>query len=178
MYLVEGQMNHYQAFIDGGSRGNPGISASAFVLCQNRRHITTKAESIGIATNNVAEYMALTALVIHLQDLKLPAMTVDVYCDSLLVVNQVNKVWRTKDKTLADMQFITVNGAKDCGISLRLKHVRREKNTEADKAVNRVLDQVEALSKAGRPVEKVVMAWDAPLMCTAAEWESIFFTNL
>ena len=49
-------------FTDGGSRGNPGPAAYAFVLeAENGTVLEARGEAIGVATNNVAEYSALVA---------------------------------------------------------------------------------------------------------------------
>ena len=51
---------HIIAHIDGGSRGNPGPAASAFVLTDPRgRKLQARAFFLGEATNNVAEYTAI-----------------------------------------------------------------------------------------------------------------------
>src|SRR3954463_11785609 len=75
-------------FADGGSRGNPGPSASGFVILDMEDTILVdKGVYLGITTNNQAEY---TALKIALEEaIKMGVREVHVYLDSLLVVNQM-----------------------------------------------------------------------------------------
>lgn len=176
-------MTQYEAFIDGGSRGNPGLSASAFALSTKvdgvYTHQLTRARYIGTTTNNVAEYKALGLLVEelatrpgHQDDI------VKVYCDSLLVVNQMSDVWRTKDENLCSLRRRILDSALTAGILMRLIHVPRAKNIEADKAVNLCLDYVQDSVSVGLRVTKMEKTWTYPVSCSSAEWHSKNFTNL
>jgi ribonuclease H / adenosylcobalamin/alpha-ribazole phosphatase len=182
MYLVEGQVNQYKAFIDGGSRGNPGLSASAFALSLktatgDQRHVLTSGKYVGVTTNNVAEYLALEMLCNHLAETD-AGCSVDVYCDSLLVVNQMNGVWRTKDDNLFTIRKRIFFIARAGGLLPDIKHIPREKNSEADKAVNLIMDGVQHLNETGMAPNKFMRDWETPITCSPAEWPSKFFTNL
>ncbi len=130
---------HLILFGDGGSRGNPGPSASGFVIYDADGNVVQEGgEFLGITTNNVAEYTSLigglTAALKH------GAKSVDCFMDSQLVINQMNGLYKVKHP---DMQALHAK-VKDLLTrfeSVSFGHVRREKNTAADAMVNKILDQ-------------------------------------
>jgi ribonuclease HI len=126
-------------FSDGGSRGNPGPSASGFVLLDmNDKILVDQGVYLGVTTNNQAEY---TALKLGLEAaLKLGASEVDCYLDSLLVVNQMRGIFKIKNRDLWPVH----DSIKDLVVKfkkVRFTHVPREHNKMADAAVNRALDE-------------------------------------
>jgi len=128
----------HKLFTDGGSRGNPGPSAIGAVLYDEDKEIDSVAEYIGEGTNNQAEYQALIAG-LNLA-LKRNIKELDCYLDSELVVKQLNREYKVKDKELAKI-FVKI-----WNLSLQFKkitftHVRREKNKRADELVNQALDE-------------------------------------
>lgn len=129
------------AYSDGGSRGNPGPSASGFVLMDSSE--TTIFEGgtfLGITTNNVAEYQAVY---IALQKaLELGATHVDFRLDSLLVVNQLNGIYRIKNPDLGAINARIVELVRQFE-KVTFMHVRREYNRLADGMVNKILDEHE-----------------------------------
>ena len=86
-------------FADGGSRGNPGPSASGYVLMDlDNNVLVEKGIYLGVTTNNQAEYQAVK---FGLEDaVKNGAREVSVYLDSLLVVNQMNGIYKIKNRDL------------------------------------------------------------------------------
>lgn len=126
-------------YSDGGSRGNPGPSASGYVLLdEDDKILMDEGLYLGVTTNNQAEY---TALKLGLEAaLKLGAREVDAYLDSLLVVNQMRGIFKIKNRDLWP-----VHGAIKELVTkfdkVRFTHVPREHNKLADAAVNRVLDE-------------------------------------
>lgn len=126
------------ANIDGGSRGNPGPAASAYVLADEKGNIIEeKGVYLGEATNNRAEYYAL-----HLAleaGIRRGVCAIEIRSDSLLLVNQFNGKFKIKDAGLFKMMGeIKSLGAKISKVTLT--HVPREKNKLADAAVNKTLD--------------------------------------
>ncbi|MEK7059869.1 MAG: reverse transcriptase-like protein [Patescibacteria group bacterium] len=126
-------------FGDGGSRGNPGPSASGFVVLDMEDNVLVdKGVYLGVTTNNQAEY---TALRLALEEcLKMGVREVEAYMDSLLVVNQMKGIFKVKNRDLwpihdAIKQLVT----KFDHVSFA--HVPREFNKLADAAVNRALDE-------------------------------------
>ncbi len=132
------------AYIDGGSRGNPGPAAAAYVLADERgRRLETKAFFIGETTNNVAEY---TAICRALEAIKsLGAEQITIYSDSELLVKQLNGQYKIKSDNIKPF-FMQAVELLDNFESWEIKHIVREKNKQADELVNRALD-------AGRDIE-------------------------
>lgn len=131
--------DHVKIFGDGGSRGNPGPSASGFVVLDMEDNILVdKGVYLGITTNNQAEY---TALRLALEEcVKMGVREVDVYMDSLLVVNQMKGIFKVKNRDLYPIHdAIKQLVAKFDHVSF--DHVPREFNKLADAAVNRALDE-------------------------------------
>lgn len=113
---------------DGASRGNPGASGIGVVLETGGRTYELS-ESIGTATNNVAEYTALIrglekALHVGVHDLT-------VFIDSELLVKQLSGEYKVKDQKLKALygEALTL---KNEFRRISIRHVRREKNTRAD----------------------------------------------
>jgi ribonuclease HI len=79
---------HVRIFSDGGSRGNPGPAAIAYVIQSDDGNIqNTYSNFIGFHTNNQAEYKALIAAMLFVSD---KSEEITCYLDSELVVKQVN----------------------------------------------------------------------------------------
>jgi len=124
--------------VDGGSRGNPGPAAAAAVISTPDGDVIDEAaETIGRATNNVAEYRGL---LLGLERAKaLGATEVDVVNDSELVAHQVNGRYKVKH---ADMK--PLHAAARAALSgferWSMRPVPRAQNADADALVNQVLD--------------------------------------
>jgi ribonuclease HI len=120
----------YVISTDGASRGNPGHAAVAFVIRDpDGRTISSHAEYIGVASNNVAEY---TALIRALEQAHwMGFRRVRVHTDSELMVKQFNGAYRVKDERLARLHADakTLFQAFD---AVELRHVPREQNRDAD----------------------------------------------
>lgn len=131
-------MSRVKIFADGGSRGNPGPSASGFVVLDMEDSVLVdKGVYLGVTTNNVAEY---TALKLALEEcLKMGASEVDVYMDSLLVVNQMKGIFKVKNRDLWPIHDAIKELLKNFK-HVDFSHVPRELNKLADAAVNRALD--------------------------------------
>lgn len=126
-------------YADGGSRGNPGPSASGYVILDLEDNILVdKGVYLGITTNNQAEYTALKLALENCQ--QLGAHEVQVYMDSLLVVNQMKGIFKIKNRDLWPIH----DAIKQLASGFRkisFQHVPRELNKLADAAVNRALDE-------------------------------------
>ncbi|HVX48022.1 MAG TPA: 4a-hydroxytetrahydrobiopterin dehydratase [Candidatus Saccharimonadales bacterium] len=125
-------------FADGGSRGNPGPSASGFVVLDMEDNILVdKGIYLGVTTNNQAEY---TSLKLALEECrKMGVREVQVFMDSLLVINQMKGIFKVKNRDLWPLHDAIkqmVKGFK----KVEFNHVPRELNKAADAAVNRALD--------------------------------------
>lgn len=130
------------AYIDGGSRGNPGPAGyGVHVEDEHGQPVTEISEAVGVATNNVAEYRALIAAltwaVAH------GCRTLRIRSDSELLVRQMRGEYRVRN---AGLQRLSM---KARGLVAQLdrvtfEHVRRELNAEADRLANRAMDDAAA----------------------------------
>lgn len=125
-----------EIYSDGASKGNPGRASIGAVLILDGKEVAQVSKSIGIATNNIAEYTAL------LEALKLAGQMgftrIHVKADSELMIRQLNGIYKVKNpdiKVLFDqivllkMDFSTIS----------FTHVPREQNKRADFLANKAL---------------------------------------
>ena len=126
-------------YTDGGSRGKPGPSASGFVLLdEDDKIIEDKGVYLGVTTNNQAEY---TALKLGLEEaLRRQMVVVDVFMDSLLVVNQMKGSFKVRNRDLWPIHSSIMELTRQFK-QVSFTHVPRELNKLADAAVNRALDE-------------------------------------
>lgn len=129
-------------YTDGGARGNPGPAAIGAVVVDPSKDppetLASVSEAIGVATNNEAEYRAVVA---GLEcALELGAREVELRADSELVIRQLEGRYKVRTETLRPF-YQEVQTLLTRFDRVRLAHVRREKNTEADALVNRALDE-------------------------------------
>lgn len=150
---------------DGGSRGNPGPAGyGAVVWSADRSSLLAEAkESIGVATNNVAEYRGLVAGLTEAA--RLGAAEVGVFMDSKLVVEQMAGRWKVKNPDLITLH----RQARE--LASKFDHVRytwipREKNSHADRLANEAMDAAAGIDS---PAPKPVATAPAPAP-TAPGW--------
>jgi probable phosphoglycerate mutase len=123
---------------DGGARGNPGPAAFAYVIeAEDGTVLAAHGETIGVATNNVAEYSALIAGLEKARELGL--RDVEVISDSELMVKQMRGEYRVKNEALRELSLRAARVARAIG-SVTYTAVRREHNELADRLVNEALD--------------------------------------
>lgn len=136
---IKPQLDKVKVFTDGGSRGNPGPSAAGYVITDEEDNIlVNKGEYLGITTNNQAEYTALKLALEECQ--KLGVKEVEVYMDSMLVVNQLKGIFKIKNRDLWPIHDAIKKVTKSFN-HINYSHVPREFNKLADKAVNKALDE-------------------------------------
>lgn len=125
-------------YSDGGSRGNPGPSAAAYVVLSTTEEVIDQGSVyLGLTTNNQAEYHGVRLGLERA--LALGARTVDFRSDSMLVVNQMNGIYAIKNRELWPInerirELITHFDR------VTFTHVRREFNGLADGLVNKTLN--------------------------------------
>ena len=128
-------------YCDGGARGNPGPAAIGAVVLDPSTdppaRLATVSETIGVTTNNVAEYRAVIAGL----EAAAPfgARRLHLRADSKLVVEQLKGAWKVKHEHLRPLyeQARRLLAQYD---DVDVQHVRREYNTDADALVNAALD--------------------------------------
>ena len=127
-----------EIYIDGGSRGNPGPAGIGVVILDERgKTIKDIAKYIGETTNNIAEYNALLygleeALIIRADEIL-------INMDSELVAKQLSGDYRVKDSNIKPLFERALNMLKSFK-GFEIKHIKREKNKEADKLVNKAIN--------------------------------------
>jgi len=123
---------------DGGSRGNPGPAAYGAVLFDavTGEVIAERAETIGVATNNVAEYSGLIAgLELYLTHAE--GADLEVCMDSKLVVEQMSGRWKIKHP---DMKPLAIKANSLAPFGTVFTWIPRERNKYADRILNQALD--------------------------------------
>ncbi|MFE5491095.1 bifunctional RNase H/acid phosphatase [Streptomyces virginiae] len=124
---------------DGGSRGNPGPAGYGAVVLDpaSGETLAERAEYIGVATNNVAEYKGLIAGLTAARDLA-PDAVVLVRMDSKLVVEQMSGRWKIKHP---DMKPLAAEAARILPrAQVTYEWIPRERNKHADRLANEAMD--------------------------------------
>ena len=139
-------------YTDGGSRGNPGPAAIGVVFCNEKgQPIKKYSEYLGKSfTNNEAEYRAVIFALKKFKALfgkKLAKNSeVQIKSDSELVVKQLNGKYKILDSKIQPL-FLEVWNLKFDFKEVKFRLISREKNKEADRLVNEVLDKEERSQK-------------------------------
>jgi ribonuclease HI len=130
--------NKVIVYSDGGSRGNPGPSAAGYIIINNKEEVVAQGgEYLGITTNSQAEYQGVR---IGLEKaLELGFQHVDFRIDSMLVVNQMNGIYKIKNRELWPINE-RIRELVTKFEKVTFSHVKREFNQLADGMVNRTLD--------------------------------------
>ena len=126
---------------DGASRGNPGPSAAGFVIMDaNETILETGGQYIGVRDNSLAEYKGVYLALKRAVELGITK--IDFRSDSSMVVNQLNGIYKIKNRELWQVHEQIAELAKHFE-KISFTHVRREFNQVADKVVNDILDRHE-----------------------------------
>lgn len=123
----------FEAYIDGGSRGNPGEAG----IGVHFPSVVRIAEYLGTATNNVAEYSALVAALRYAVFARCDDL--HVYADSELVVKQILGEYQVKNENIRPLYNAALRWIRLIP-QFSISHVRREENKEADKLANLAMD--------------------------------------
>jgi ribonuclease H / adenosylcobalamin/alpha-ribazole phosphatase len=145
---------------DGGARGNPGPAGYGAVVrdAATDEVLAERSESIGTATNNVAEYGGLIAGLRAAADIG--ATEVDVRMDSKLVVEQMAGRWQIKHPGLRPL---AAEAAKLMGAFDRVSYtwIPRERNKHADALANKAMDAAAGLPQRPEKAEaRVPSSWE------------------
>ena len=125
-------------YMDGGSRGNPGHSAAAYIIKSADGTVVERGgQYLGITTSHQAEYRGL--LIGLERALELGYKNIECRLDNLMVVNQMKGIYTVKNRELWPINERVLDLLTQFD-SVRFTHVRREFNTLADSEVNRILD--------------------------------------
>ncbi|WP_182906810.1 bifunctional RNase H/acid phosphatase [Microbispora sp. H13382] len=134
-----GATGGYVVEADGGSRGNPGPAGYGAVVKDDAgRVLAEAAESIGTATNNVAEYRGLIAGLRALLALGAEGGRVEVRMDSKLVIEQMAGRWKVKHEGLRPLALEAAGLARRFRVTWTW--IPRERNSHADRLANEAMD--------------------------------------
>ena len=133
-------MKQIDIYVDGGSRGNPGKSAAAFVVIESGKIITKKGFYIGVGTNNEAEYSSVIYALRWLVENNRDYSGVNIILDSELVTKQLRGQFKIRSKNLMSLMRKAKELEDKVTTKINYKNIPREKNRLADHVVNKVLD--------------------------------------
>lgn len=130
-------------FTDGGSKGNPGFSGAAFLICNEKEEILKKYKfSLGIKTNNEAEYQAVLLALKKIKVLfgkeKCKELEVQINTDSELLYYQLKGKYKILDPKLQKL-FIEIWNLKTDFKEVKFNLIKREKNKIADSLVKEII---------------------------------------
>ncbi|MFF0299140.1 bifunctional RNase H/acid phosphatase [Streptomyces sp. NPDC004562] len=132
-------MREFIVEADGGSRGNPGPAGYGAVVIDaaTGQTLAERAEYLGVATNNVAEYRGLVAGLRAAHELD-PSATVHVRMDSKLVIEQMSGRWKIKHPDMKPLAFEAARVFPPAQVTY--EWIPRERNKHADRLANEAMD--------------------------------------
>ena len=136
--VVDDKNTTLTIYSDGGSRGNPGPSASAYIILDYNGNVVEQGgKFLGRSDSGMAEYQAVELAIEKAIEMK--AQSIEFRSDSLMVVNQINGIFSVKNPEFSKIHDRIVNKLRFFR-HIRFKHVHREYNRLADGLVNKILD--------------------------------------
>jgi len=133
-------MENIIIYTDGASRGNPGLAAVGAVIFDGEKVVAEIRTFLGEQTNNWAEYEAVIQALEKAYELGLGEREIEIRMDSKLVAEQLSGNWKIKKDTLRE-QYNKAQKVLEKGFTkVAYVHVRREKNTYADRLANEAID--------------------------------------
>lgn len=134
---------HLTVHTDGGSLNNPGPSACSYIISKDDKTVVEKKFIfLGNQTNNYAEYSGVKSALLALLKIKsvLKISSLSFISDSLLMVSQLNGVYKVKNEGIRAFVFEIRSLEQELGAPISYKHVLRELNQDADALVKECLD--------------------------------------
>ena len=126
------------AYFDGGARSNPGPAGYGVYIVDDLGHVLAELHgSLGIATNNIAEYRGLIAALQWAVDNNVTEITIK--GDSLLIVEQMRGNYKVKNEGLKPLYLQAKMLVMQVG-NVKFEHVPRAFNKEADRLSNVGMD--------------------------------------
>jgi ribonuclease HI len=129
---------HLIAYVDGGSRGNPGPAGIGVVVAHPTGKRVEISQSIGARDNNYAEYAALVVALEYASACDSPRL--QVYSDSEVVVRQISGSYNCQSPALRDIYsacMALIGNFQHFAIT----HIRRENNADADRLAREAIDR-------------------------------------
>ncbi len=132
-------LSRLRVYSDGAARGNPGPAGAGAVLTDAEGNVVARVgKFLGHQTNNHAEYMGLLLGLKHAK--ALGAREVEVFADSELLIRQLGGRYQVKSPTLKPL-FDEARRLLEGFAKVKLVHVPRAKNAQADEMSNRAIDE-------------------------------------
>ena len=126
------------AYFDGGARSNPGPAGyGVYIVDDDGKVLAELHGSLGVSTNNIAEYRGLIAALQWAVDNNVTSITVK--GDSLLIIEQMRGNYKVKNEGLKPLHMQARMLVMQVG-DVRFEHVRREFNKDADRLSNIGMD--------------------------------------
>ena len=132
--------NGATVYIDGASRGNPGpAGVGYYIVSEDGQVLKRGGEFIGFASSRIAEYYALKEGIE--QAIKLGLKSVRFVGDNLMMINQMNGIYKIKNRDLLPIYQDVQKLVKDNFEAVSFTHVKRELNQEADREAGEAIDR-------------------------------------
>lgn len=132
------KQSHWEIYIDGASRKNPGKAGAGVFMKKDGEVVGREGFFLGIKTNNQAEYFALLLALFFVKKYAKQQDIIRIASDSELMVKQLAGQYKIKNeglKPLFDLAKLLISQ-----YTIRVMHVMREDNTEADALANKGID--------------------------------------
>jgi len=130
-------------YTDGGSRGNPGPAAlGVYIEDENKKELARIGKTLGVATNNFAEYSAIVeglSWAIENKN-KFNIEKISFFMDSQLAYSQLVGLYKVKNEKIRELIFLIRQKEAELKIPVWYNHIPREQNKKADFMVNFALD--------------------------------------
>ncbi|SET28385.1 ribonuclease HI family protein [Stigmatella erecta] len=136
---AKGTVPRLRLYSDGAARGNPGPAGAGAVLIEPGGQVVARiGKFLGQQTNNYAEYMGLLIGLKHARSLG--TKEIEIFADSELLIRQLGGRYQVKSPILRPLYEEAVKLLNDFS-RVKLVHVPREMNAEADEMSNRAIDE-------------------------------------
>jgi ribonuclease HI len=132
-------VHHWELFVDGASRNNPGKSGAGIYIRKDGKEVVRQGYFLGIKTNNEAEYLATILGLFFVQKHFKRSDRLTVISDSLLVIRQLEGIFKVRKKELAPLHQLALSIIKQCRGTVM--HVLRHHNVDADAMANEGIDK-------------------------------------
>lgn len=144
---LEDEPHELTAYFDGGfdiEEKIAGLGAVIYYKQNGKRYRIRNNRKIDfIGSNNEAEYAALYLLLEQIERLNVTHQTINVYGDSLVVINQMNDEWPCYEEDLLAWIERIETKAEQLGLTLRFFSIPRKDNAEANQLASQALQEIE-----------------------------------
>ncbi len=136
--ILETKSHTWAIYIDGASRGNPGKSGAGVIMRKDGEVVSREGFYLGTKTNNQAEYYALLLALFFIQRYAQKNDLIRIASDSELLVKQIAGIYKIKNEGLKPLFLLAQSIMTQ--YTIRIMHVMREGNVEADALANKGVD--------------------------------------